>query len=99
MARLAEGVDSRFWEVLVGQQAHLRRPKLLGGDRPGSVFAGEVTGIAKAGENAVVGESGVIGEDFVLRPAGSEKFENELDGEARSPDDRFAGEDLPGPAR
>jgi Sigma-70, region 4/Sigma-70 region 3 len=88
VAMIAKRVDNRPGEVLVGEYAHLRR------DRISFVFVSEVACVGQAGENVISCQTGVICLEVVLGLARSEKFEDELDGQARSPDYGFACEDL-----
>ena len=60
-----------------------------GGNRPGAVFVSQTTGVRQTGENVLPRQSRIIFEQFFFRLTGSEKFEDELDREARPPDHRF----------
>ena len=66
----------------------------LSRDCVGLIFVGEAAGERQASQNVLVGQSGVLLENFAFRLAGSEKFENELNGEAGATDDRLAAESV-----
>src|ERR1035437_9546694 len=84
----AKRIDNRLRKVLVGQETHLR------GNRKGLVFVGQVAGVRKAGEDILPRQTGIVSHEFFLGLAGSEEFENELDGQTRTSDHRFTVQEL-----
>lgn len=54
----------------------------------------EFGGIGQAGLNVLLTDVRVVVEDLLVGPAGSQKVDDELDGEAGTLDDRFANQYL-----
>jgi hypothetical protein len=79
---------NRLRKVLAGEKAHLRWKGVS------LVFVGEIAGIGQTGEDIFSRQTRVVSKDFVLRLAGCQEFENELDSETRPADHGLASQDL-----
>lgn len=55
---------------------------------------GQVAGVRQARKNVPSRQPWVVCQQFILGLAGRQEFENELNGQTRPPDHRFAGQDL-----
>ena len=54
----------------------------------------QVAGIGKTGKDVLPAKARIVGEEFLLRLACGELFEDELDGKTRSADHGFSSQDL-----
>lgn len=88
----AKHLDDGLRKALVGKEAH--RIPMSGRDRPSCVFVGKMAGVGKAGENVFVANARIVPDESLFGFACSKKFEDELHGRARTPDDGLARKEL-----
>lgn len=75
-------------KVLAAQEAHLRR------NRERLVLVRQIAGVGETREDVLSPQARIVGENFLLRLASCQKFQNELDRQARSADNWFGRQDL-----